>query len=70
MANDNELILAALWCVINLAWSDDDHSAKDRVEMLKKAGFLDIIRKHAGTSNMDLKDRVQTAIKYLSPEEQ
>lgn len=56
--------------MINLAWSDDDHSAKDRVDALKKAGFLDSIRRLSGTSNMDLKDRVQTAVKYLSPEEQ
>lgn len=63
-------MLAALWCVINLAWSDDDHCARDRVETLRQAGFLQSIRRLTGTSNMDLRDRVQTAIKYLSPEDQ
>ena len=66
---DNDLILAALWCIINLTWSDD-RGSKNRIEQLRSTGFLAPIEALSTFGNADIKDRAQTALKHFTQDMQ
>ena len=53
--------LAAVWCVINLTWQDDDTSAW-RVDQLKQVGVEGRLREMEADENRDVAERVMTAL--------
>lgn len=58
-----DLQTAALWCVINLTWTEDPGSA-DRISVLRRRGWerqLEMLLASHGIS-ADVRDRVQTAL--------
>ncbi|KAJ3285167.1 Armadillo repeat-containing protein 8 [Borealophlyctis nickersoniae] len=53
--------VATIWCVINLTWTDDPGS-QERVDRLRSLGFETCLKSMSEDSNMDVKDRVKTAL--------
>ncbi|KAI8822623.1 armadillo-type protein [Fimicolochytrium jonesii] len=60
-SSSSNIRLATVWCVINLTWTDDA-GASDRTERLRQLGFVPILESMADDLNMDVKDRVKTAL--------
>ncbi|KNC97089.1 uncharacterized protein SPPG_07484 [Spizellomyces punctatus DAOM BR117] len=62
MSHTKSLIrVATIWCVINLTWTDDP-GAQERVIRLRELGFETRLASMMDDSNMDVKDRVKTAL--------
>ena len=59
--------MAAVWCVINLTWPDD-HGVKYRVVRLREAGFEVQLRTLLDDPDLDVKDRVKTALSHFEHE--
>ncbi|KAJ3038354.1 hypothetical protein HDV00_000775 [Rhizophlyctis rosea] len=53
--------VATIWCVINLTWTEDAGS-QSRVNHLRQAGFEAALMGMIDDQNMDVKDRVKTAL--------
>ena len=58
--------IAAIWCIINLTWSDD-LGCKERVAKLKTCGINEILTSMRSSADLDLdvKERVKTALKQF-----
>lgn len=56
--------VATVWCVINLTWPEDAGSS-ERVRLLKRLGFEERLRNMLDDSDMDVKDRVKTALQHF-----
>lgn len=66
---DDEIRLAAIWCVINLTWPDDQDSGK-RVSTLRGLGFEDALRRTItslpANASIDLNDRAALALEHFT----
>ncbi len=56
--------VAAVWAVINLSWREDPAAAR-RIEKLKNLGFEAKLRDMANDRDIDVKDRVRTALQHF-----
>ncbi|RKP07951.1 armadillo-type protein [Thamnocephalis sphaerospora] len=61
----------AVWCIINLCWyegrkREEIRGARDRIQRFRTLGVLERIRHLADDSNLNLRERVATAIDQLS----
>lgn len=56
--------VAAIWCVINLTWVDDQGS-EGRVARLRDLGFEAQLQEMMDDVDLDVKDRVKTAIEHF-----
>eukprot|EP01135_Chromosphaera_perkinsii_P005385 Nk52_evm66s343 gene=Nk52_evmTU66s343 len=62
MDNENAAArVAALWCIINLTWNDDT-GYELRIERLKELGVEMKLKLMIDDSDLDVKDRVKTAL--------
>lgn len=61
------LQVAALWCVINLTWTDDSGSA-ERIDQLRRAGIEQALVNLQSVPQLspDVRDRLQTALRNFS----
>eukprot|EP00824_Muranothrix_gubernata_P022509 TRINITY_DN5463_c0_g1_i3.p1 TRINITY_DN5463_c0_g1~~TRINITY_DN5463_c0_g1_i3.p1 ORF type:complete len:497 (-),score=103.92 TRINITY_DN5463_c0_g1_i3:745-2235(-) len=57
--------VAAVWCVINLAW-ERDVGATERVERMRAMGFENALVNMRGDPDLDVRDRVRTALELFS----
>lgn len=65
-----EVLLAALWCLINLTWSVDDDTLLTRVKQLAdtaRIGFLDRLRqiRVSDALAVDVQDRARQVLDQL-----
>jgi hypothetical protein len=56
-----------VWCVINLTWPEDN-GMKYRVMKLRDSGFEVQLRSLLDDSDLDVKDRVKTALEHFENE--
>jgi len=59
--------LASVWCVINLTWPPDEGSS-ERVNALRSFGFEDALRSIKDDPDLDVRDRVKTALEHFEKE--
>lgn len=68
-SKDEEIRLAAIWCVINLTWPDDDGS-DIRIQSLRALGFEDALKHAIGEislqGSIDLSDRAALALEHFT----
>lgn len=57
----SEVRTAAVWCIINLTWTDDPE-AKDRVAVLCEMGFEERLKELQMDSVTEVRERVATAL--------
>jgi len=64
--------VAAIWVVINLTWQDDKTSTgvHDRVVYLRNMGMEDRLRIMNADQNLDVRDRVKTALHQFACDQQ
>lgn len=64
-SSPRDLIIGALWVVINLSWTEDQ-GYNDRISALQKLGFATAIANLVTIQDADVRERVETALKYIS----
>jgi hypothetical protein len=57
--------VATVWCIINLTWPEDS-GATERAVHLKGLNFEDSLRQFVNDDELDVKDRVKTALQHFS----
>jgi hypothetical protein len=62
-----DTLIGALWVVINLAWTEDQ-GFNDRIVVLQNMGFEQAIASLKNTGDADIRERVEAALKYISPQ--
>ncbi|KAG9289034.1 hypothetical protein G9A89_015583 [Geosiphon pyriformis] len=68
MKNDNsEIRLIAVLCLNNLTWIKDKHIySQERIRRLRQMGFEDQVKKMINDENLDVRERVKTAISQFA----
>lgn len=65
-AEQDVLVLPAVWCVINLTWPDAGGSGAGRARKLKELGMEEGLRGLTGHASADVRERVRTALEQLN----
>ncbi|CAG8527125.1 5191_t:CDS:10 [Ambispora leptoticha] len=63
-----DIRLVAVWCLNNLTWMKDKHltDTQDRVRLLRQLGFEEQVKKMANDEDLDVRERVKSAISQFS----
>lgn len=63
--SDANVRVGAVWCVINLAWSEEPGAA-DRIQTLRTLGFESRLKSIMEDPELDVRDRVKTALEQFA----
>ncbi|ORY08135.1 ARM repeat-containing protein [Basidiobolus meristosporus CBS 931.73] len=61
--------VATVWCIINLTWTEERHSYAERVRKLQTLGFETKLNSLVDDPDLDVRDRVKTALTHFRTSE-
>ncbi|CAG8494011.1 15221_t:CDS:10 [Acaulospora morrowiae] len=61
-----DIRVIAVWCLINLAWTEDKHNSPGRVRELRQLGFEEMVKSMTNDEDLDVREKVKTALSQFS----